>query len=1100
MSSALAKITTLDKLPITNNFKKRRTRIISGKSGMRAASNSTPGILYSIGTPLEDINNSFKVLIKNNKLEDKRKREEEKKKKRDAREEKLEEAPTGIKFPKISNPLRKKKFKFFDKFTNFALFTFLGWLYSNFSLGGTGSLLANITATFTAGFFEVVNNTFMFLFDTFVFFVDQGYKIHDSITGALNKVEGKDDDKVHSAPKAKGIFDNFTNELKKLSGLFAISGATVLAVMGGTKLLANSLLGEANNPEPDAKKPDTPGKKSGKVPKKPKGKFGKVRQIARLTSKKASRKAALRVLRPALKKLSIIGRFIDFGVSVALGEPLGRAAFSLIGSSLLGVIGAGLGGFVGAILGGMAGDYIGAKLYDVFFEGKKNVAKDKTQKANSGGRVARKKKRKIVKSKAPKRSIKSATVNVKKPIIYDEPMRPGRSVGGKNAITKLFPDTEDPWSFRNTINRVTGRDTMGTPNPYGALEKISGVMRRIPFKGVGSIMASTVDMLLGQMPTKKVFDNLANAVLYVVQSFNSENASQLISRISTFASGGEVPSERSISLNSGMMDNTQLSRVLERSISPKMKESLDILRKEISKKTYDKDAESGSNGPGGGESGESGGGMAGGAIDAPMELVSKMGFSQNQWNIFRNSVALIESGGDYSAHGGSGKHYDGRYQMGRDAKIDAARILRTQFPGHDTGSRSLFRSNKEMQERFFAAYTMANHNYLMRNPKYRDASPERRLQILGYAHNQGMGGATTWLNTGVVGSDGFGTDGTEYTDLIAKNFRAASNGGHLNVAGGGIEFDIKGGIKPSTRLGDRVGMRKHPITGQWKMHQGDDIPMPIGTPIRILKGGVVTRSEVNGSMTSGYGNLIEIKHDDGTTSAYAHLDERLVKVGQKVNVGTLIGKVGSTGGSTGSHLHFEKNDANGNLITSPSALAAAADKTFVLGDAKVSPKEVKQRLAKKHGVEGVIVKENGKDVWQAKVWTPEEKENYRKQQEKNKPSRGSRPSTAGGNPFAPGPGSSGYGGGDNNTNEKPRYRNRFERRRGNTSSLIQPQINSNNISRFASYNNPMQTAKVLVQPVIIKQKDEQLAKTMGYPHIASGSVEIPSMNLDMGRA
>ena len=96
--------------------------------------------------------------------------------------------------------------------------------------------------------------------------------------------------------------------------------------------------------------------------------------------------------------------------------------------------------------------------------------------------------------------------------------------------------------------------------------------------------------------------------------------------------------------------------------------------------------------------------------------------------------------------------------------------------------REAFRKNPALQEQLFAGFTMANHKYLMGNPKYANASKERQLQILGYAHNQGMGGAEKWMTTGVVGSDGFGTKGTKYTDSIAAEFKKAKGMQYGGVA------------------------------------------------------------------------------------------------------------------------------------------------------------------------------------------------------------------------------------------------------------------------------------------------------------------------------
>ena len=111
-------------------------------------------------------------------------------------------------------------------------------------------------------------------------------------------------------------------------------------------------------------------------------------------------------------------------------------------------------------------------------------------------------------------------------------------------------------------------------------------------------------------------------------------------------------------------------------------------------------------------------------------------------------------GGKYDIYGGSGVHYDGRYQMGKDAKTDGARLAGVEYPGHSDDPnnqlRAAYRSNPELQETIFTAFTVANHRYLMRNETYASATVERRRR-LGYAHNQGMGGAETWMTTGEVG-------------------------------------------------------------------------------------------------------------------------------------------------------------------------------------------------------------------------------------------------------------------------------------------------------------------------------------------------------------
>ncbi|MEM4326313.1 MAG: M23 family metallopeptidase [Candidatus Pacearchaeota archaeon] len=97
------------------------------------------------------------------------------------------------------------------------------------------------------------------------------------------------------------------------------------------------------------------------------------------------------------------------------------------------------------------------------------------------------------------------------------------------------------------------------------------------------------------------------------------------------------------------------------------------------------------------------------------------------------------------------------------------------------------------------------------------------------------------------------------------------------------------------------GIRRDPFTGLKGYHTGIDIAQPVGAPVRASKDGVVKFAGWSG----GYGLCIFIKHQFGYETVYGHLSKVNVKEGQKVKAGQLIGKVGNTGRSTGSHLHFE---------------------------------------------------------------------------------------------------------------------------------------------------------------------------------------------------
>lgn len=105
------------------------------------------------------------------------------------------------------------------------------------------------------------------------------------------------------------------------------------------------------------------------------------------------------------------------------------------------------------------------------------------------------------------------------------------------------------------------------------------------------------------------------------------------------------------------------------------------------------------------------------------------------------------------------------------------------------------------------------------------------------------------------------------------------------------------------RLSSGFGMRRHPILGFSRMHQGTDFAAPIGTPILAAGDGVVVRA----GPFSSYGNYVRVRHANGYETAYAHMSRfaRGVRPGAQVRQGDVIGYVGNTGRSTGPHLHYE---------------------------------------------------------------------------------------------------------------------------------------------------------------------------------------------------
>lgn len=144
----------------------------------------------------------------------------------------------------------------------------------------------------------------------------------------------------------------------------------------------------------------------------------------------------------------------------------------------------------------------------------------------------------------------------------------------------------------------------------------------------------------------------------------------------------------------------------------------------------------------------------------------------------------------------------------------------------------------------------------------------------------------------------------------ATRVAAAKGASAPVVSGSGYTPYANVNLKATGKLGQKVLPTGAKVTQNWGgnkpqysagRHTGVDFGGPVGTKIKSAANGVVIRTGTEGA----YGNAIHVRHPDGTTTLYAHLSGINVKVGQKVKSGQTIGKMGSTGNSSGSHLHFE---------------------------------------------------------------------------------------------------------------------------------------------------------------------------------------------------
>jgi len=156
----------------------------------------------------------------------------------------------------------------------------------------------------------------------------------------------------------------------------------------------------------------------------------------------------------------------------------------------------------------------------------------------------------------------------------------------------------------------------------------------------------------------------------------------------------------------------------------------------------------------------------------------------------------------------------------------------------------------------------------------------------------------------------FKTGNIIYADLNLSNqsnafyyFNEKNNKGHYDINGKSVKKALMKTPINGARLSSKFGMRKHPIDGYNKMHRGTDFAAPMGTPIMASGDGIVLKA----AWCGGGGNCVKIKHNSSYSTVYAHMSKFAngIRKGKRVRQGQIIGYVGSTGKSTGPHLHYE---------------------------------------------------------------------------------------------------------------------------------------------------------------------------------------------------
>jgi len=493
------------------------------------------------------------------------------------------------------------------------------------------------------------------LLDGLVTFIDWGYKAYDATRGFIKNIFGEGG--VKQFDQLSGLLNKFLN-LAIIAGLVAAgSGGLGKKTGSGAKPGSSAKPGQGGRPKvttsggggsgrPDIRNPlrqrpgvTTSGGGTGGLDIR-----NPLRQRPKITTGGVGKKALLSSVRPFLKNIPfpVVGALIDFGLSVALGENVGRAAFRAIGAGILAAVGAAIGSVVpvagnliGGIAGGILGDIAGGALYDLFFGGKKPTQKQgKTNKLAGGGSPIPSTQGGKSVSSAPTRTLKKKKKSTRSLSIIPSKIKPGKSAGGEDKVQSVFPNPEKNWWDPFGVfsgkpqQQQQKKPTEKVSNPQEFLIESNDVLGKSNF--FGPFFTLALKSVLGDKPNKLDY-------LKVGQGLNSWMQGVFKTGPLGFAGGGEVDAKQFFSGE----DYTQvIAKSVEDSVSKEINTTIRNLKDELSLKRpvgrdemLQENIRRGTEG-GGGEGGGEGGG--GGSLTA------------GQWGPILDLIASKESGGSYT--------------------------------------------------------------------------------------------------------------------------------------------------------------------------------------------------------------------------------------------------------------------------------------------------------------------------------------------------------------------------------------------------------------------------------------------------------------------
>lgn len=575
-----------DKFLAPKNFDSESSSII------KPSVNSNKRTFYSIRKKVIDINKLLGGFVEENKNQNaivKRQIEDDKREKKEEKLEKPKEDKQrlGLKLPSLPG---KGLFASIGDFITRTLTGFI--LYRLVDYGPQILRFLKIAAPV----FDFVIDIGGKLLNGLVTFVDWGYKAVDATKGFIKNIAGE------------GGAKNFD---KLASGLTTFMNYAVIAGM----LAADSVMSDGGFGRGGVNKSgfDRSGRKVGKdIQKRYFSRYGKEQFLRRFgkenlenLGKSASRgaltklgrnalvgtlgkggtKALLRLAKPLLRNIPIIGGLAEFALSWALGDPVGKAAFRGIGSLLVGAVGTAIGGPIGAAIGGFVGGEVGGKLYEMFFENKKPAKNNKAPKRAGGGPVTRAGK---LTGGPAKRNVKKTKVR-RAVSVTPQKIKPGKDVGGQKKLETIY--SKDDIKLIEEQNKKLGRT---------------------PF--FGPIFSVAAKALVGDRPNKLDYKNVGMSLNnWISNTFKSDIG---------FAGGGEVDIKN---LLSGDDMSNIIARSFEESVSSEVDDTINELMKKLGIKPGEKPA-----------------GVPGTPAPGPQDLINIQGGDADFWTLV--AVASREDG------------------------------------------------------------------------------------------------------------------------------------------------------------------------------------------------------------------------------------------------------------------------------------------------------------------------------------------------------------------------------------------------------------------------------------------------------------------------